>query len=53
MPASGRPILPPMPWPALAAMTDADLKAVFAYFRSIKPIKNMAPPAIVAPPPAH
>jgi len=49
----GRPILPPMPWPALAAMNDADLKAVFAYLRSIKPIKNMAPPAIVAPPPAH
>jgi mono/diheme cytochrome c family protein len=48
----GRPILPPMPWPALAAMNDADLKAVFAYLRSIKPIKNMAPPAIVAPPPA-
>ena len=48
----GRPILPPMPWQALAAMTDADLKAVFAYLRSIKPIKNIPPPAIVAPPPS-
>ena len=48
----GRPILPPMPWPALAAMTDADLKAVFAYLRSIKPVKNIPPPALVAPPPA-
>jgi hypothetical protein len=34
-------------------MNDADLKAVFAYLRSIKPIKNMPPPPIVAPPPAH
>jgi hypothetical protein len=49
----GRPILPPMPWQSLAAMNDADLKAVFAYLRSIKPIKNMTPPAIVAPSPAH
>ena len=47
----GRPILPPMPWQALAAMTDADLKAVFAYLRSVKPIKNTPPPTIVAPPP--
>jgi mono/diheme cytochrome c family protein len=49
----GRPILPPMPWHSLAAMTDADLKAVFAYLRSIPPLKNTVPPADVAPPPAH
>jgi mono/diheme cytochrome c family protein len=37
---TGRPILPPMPWFALAVLTDQDLKAVFAYLKSIKPISN-------------
>ncbi len=40
----GRPIMPPMPWFNYAAMTDADLKAVFAYLRSIQPIANQPPP---------
>jgi mono/diheme cytochrome c family protein len=40
---AGRPILPPMPWPAYAQMSDQDLKAMFAYLRSIKPIKNAVP----------
>jgi mono/diheme cytochrome c family protein len=39
----GRPILPPMPWPNVAAMTDQDLKAVYAYLRSIPAIKNRVP----------
>ena len=39
----GRDILPPMPWPGFAAMTDHDLKAMFAYLRTIKPIKNAVP----------
>ncbi|MFC1460191.1 diheme cytochrome c-553 [Microvirga arabica] len=39
----GRPILPPMPWPAYANMTDDDLKAVFAYLRQVPPVKNMVP----------
>jgi mono/diheme cytochrome c family protein len=39
----GRPILPPMPWYDVAAMSDADLKALFAYLRSIKPIENQVP----------
>ena len=34
----GRDILPPMPWMNFGQMTDADLKAVFAYLRSLKPI---------------
>jgi Cytochrome c len=46
-----RPLLPPMPWPAYAQMTDRDLKAIFAYLKSIKPIKNMVP-APVPPMPA-
>lgn len=38
-----RPILPPMPWPNMAQMTDADLGAVFAYLRSVPPIANHVP----------
>jgi len=39
----GRPILPPMPWPNLAKMTDEDLRATFAYLQSIPAIKNRVP----------
>jgi mono/diheme cytochrome c family protein len=39
----GRPILPPMPWPAIRNMTDDDLKAVFAYLRTIPAIRNKVP----------
>jgi cytochrome c553 len=42
----GRPILPPMPTDNLAALTDSDLKAVFAYLKSLKPIKNQVPPPL-------
>lgn len=38
-----RPILPPMPWPNVGAMTDDDLHAVYAYLRSIQPIHNRVP----------
>ena len=38
-----RPIMPPMPWQAYGKMTDQDLKAVFAYLRSIPPVKNEVP----------
>ncbi len=37
---NGRAILPPMPWMNLAGMTDEDLKAVFAFLRSIPAIRN-------------
>lgn len=47
-----RPILPPMPWPNVAHMTDDDLKAIFAYLKSIPPIKNAVPLAVVVMPPA-
>jgi len=39
----GPAILPPMPWQNLAQMTDEDLRAVFAYLQSIKPIRNEVP----------
>jgi mono/diheme cytochrome c family protein len=42
----GRPILPPMPWQALSQMSDADLKAIFAYLRSVPAIKNHVPDAL-------
>ena len=40
---TGRPILPPMPWNWYRNMTDDDLKAVFAYLRSLPPINNPIP----------
>lgn len=39
----GRPLLPPMPWPNFAKMTDEDLKAIFAYLKSTKPVRNVVP----------
>jgi hypothetical protein len=39
----GRPILPPMPFPMYRNFTDADLEAIFAYLRSIPPVKNRVP----------
>jgi mono/diheme cytochrome c family protein len=41
-----RPILPPMPWFNYRHMTDQDLKAVFAYLRSIPPVVNHVPEPI-------
>jgi hypothetical protein len=43
----GRQILPPMPWFNYGKMTDDDLKATFAYLRSIPPIKNRVPMPIL------
>lgn len=38
-----RDLLPPMPWQNLAAMTDEDLKSVYAFLRTIPPIHNQVP----------
>lgn len=38
-----RPLLPPMPWPNFAKLTDDDLKAVFAFLKSTKPVRNLVP----------
>ncbi len=46
---SGRDILPPMPWYEYARLSDADLKAIFAYLKSLKPVKNQVPAAFLAP----
>lgn len=47
----GREILPPMPWQAIKNLNDADLKAIFAYLRTIQAINNKVPDPIIAAPP--
>ena len=42
--AGSRDLLPPMPWPSIRNYKDDELKAIFAYLKSIKPISNMVPP---------
>jgi hypothetical protein len=39
----GRQILPPMPWPMISQLDDADLKAIFAFLHSIPAIANKVP----------
>lgn len=46
----GRALLPPMPWPNFSRMSEEDLRAVFAFLQSIKPIKNIVPDPKVPPP---
>lgn len=50
---TSRPILPPMPWEVYAKTTDSDIKAIFAYLKSIPAIKNRVPDAVVAEPAAE
>ena len=45
----GRPILPPMPYQFVGSLKDDDLKAVFAYLRSIPAIRNKVPSPIDPP----
>ena len=45
----GRPILPPMPVQNLAQLSDEDIRAVFAYLQTLKPIKNRVPQPIDPP----
>jgi hypothetical protein len=46
-----RPILPPMPWPSVAALTDEDLKSLYAYLRTVPAISNEVPQPVLAGPP--
>jgi hypothetical protein len=41
-----RNLLPPMPWEAYRNMQDGDLSSIFAYLKSLKPVKNIVPPPI-------
>lgn len=38
-----RKLLPPMPWPHYSLLSDNDLKSIFAYLRTLKPVKNVVP----------
>lgn len=42
---NARTLLPPMPWDMYQHMTDEELKAIFAYLKSTKPINNVVPAA--------
>lgn len=41
-----RPLLPPMPWPQIAQMTDEDLESIYLYLKTIQPMDNLVPQAI-------
>lgn len=40
---SNRDMLPPMPWQNFRNLTDDDLRAIFAYLKSTKPVHNVVP----------
>jgi len=40
-----RDLLPPMPWFVYKNMTDEDLKSIFAFLKSTKPVENIVPNA--------
>lgn len=42
----GRMLLPPMPWQNFTKMEDDDIKAIFAFLKSTKPIQNIVPAPI-------
>jgi hypothetical protein len=49
---TGRGLLPPMPWQMYNNFSDEELKAIFAYLKSTKPINNVVPaplPPVSAP----
>lgn len=41
--AEKRPLMPPMPWRSFARFTRQDLAAIFAYLKSLPPIRNRVP----------
>lgn len=44
--AGSRSLLPPMPWQMFKHMTDDELKAIFAFLKTTRPIKNILPPPV-------
>jgi hypothetical protein len=49
---NGRDILPPMPWSNMKDLTDADLKAIWAYLQSLPGVKNQVPLPVAPTAPA-
>jgi hypothetical protein len=46
-----RPILPPMPWGAFRNFSDEDLRSIYAYLKTVPPVKNRVPEPL--PPPVE
>jgi len=42
----GRPLLPPMPWQNFSRLTDRDLKSIYAYLKTTRPVNNTVPQPI-------
>ncbi len=40
---TSRPINPPMPWPSYRNFDEEDLRAIYAYLRTVPPIVNHVP----------
>jgi cytochrome c553 len=45
----GRKLLPPMPFPIIAALSDEDMRSLFAYLQSLPPVRNRVPQPIDPP----
>jgi hypothetical protein len=41
-----RTLLPPMPWQNYVNLPDEDVRAIFTYLKSIKPVQNLVPAAL-------
>jgi hypothetical protein len=41
--AGGRKLLPPMPWQMFSHLSDEDVAAIFAYLKTVKPVRNVPP----------
>jgi cytochrome c553 len=41
-----RPLIPPMPWQQYKNLSDDDLRDIFAFLKSTKPVKNLVPQPI-------
>jgi len=41
--ADARPLVPPMPWQNVARLTDEDLRSVYKYLKTTKPVNNTVP----------
>jgi hypothetical protein len=48
--ANSRPLLPPMPWQMFRHFTDDEIKAIFAFLKTTKPVHNIVPAPV---PPAN
>ena len=45
----GRLLKPPMPWFVVGALNDEDIKSLWAYLRSLKPVHNRVPQPVDPP----